>query len=224
MTFESKLKIGSGIYPISEIAKILGLPYYKVNSWISRYWDDQFRKELNYSYTWKVGKSKAVDFYTLVELYALILLSEAGVKTREIIKARLELSKIYDTPFPFAQKKIIESIKTDGKKIFFRTGKGTISLDGTKQFQIDFIKIFFKNLEFDKELLANRFYPLGKNKKIIVDPSRQFGLPVVGETNIYPETIYNLHKAGEPTKFIAYMYEIGESEVLDAIEYCNKAA
>ncbi len=224
MNFESKLQIGSGIYTIAEIAKILSLPYARVNSWINKYWDNTFYKELNSSYTWKVERSKAVDFYTLVELYILILLGEAGVSTREIIKARIELSKVYDTPFPFAQKKIIESIKTDGKKIFFKTNNGTISLDGARQFQIDFVKVFFKNLEFDNEFMANKFYPLGKNRRIIVDPTRQFGHPVIGNTNIYPETLYNLHKAGEPTKFIAHIYEIGEKEVLDAIEYCKKAA
>ena len=224
MSFESKLKIGSGIYTVAEIAKILNLPYSRINTWINRYWDKQFSKELNSSYLWKVENSKAVDFYTLVELYILVLLGEAGVQTRAIIKARIELSKIYKTPFPFAQKKIIKSIKTDGKKIFFVTKDGTVSLDGKKQFQIDFVKLFFKNLEFDNDLLANRLYPMGKSKKIIVDPSRQFGHPVVGNTNIYPETIYNLHKAGEPTKFIAHIYEIEEKEVLDAIEFCNKAA
>lgn len=224
MNFESKLKIGSGIYTVAEIAKILNLPYSRINTWINRYWDKQFSEELNNSYLWKVEKSKAVDFCTLVELYILVLLGEAGVQTGDIIKARIELSKIYKTPFPFAQKKIIESVKTDGKRIFFVTKDGTVSLDGKKQFQIDFVKVFFKNLEFDNDLLADKLYPLGRNKKIIVDPSRQFGHPVVGNTNIYPETIYNLHKAGEPTKFIAHIYEIGEQEVLDAIEFCNKAA
>lgn len=220
----SKLEIGSGIYTKSEIAKILRLPYSRVSTWINRYWGGKLKKELDFSYIWTSDKSNAVNFYTLVELYILILLGEAGVKTKDVINAHIELSKFYKTHHPFARKEILESIKTDGKKIYFDTGSGTISLDGKKQFQINFIKVFFKNLSFDNEFLANRLYPLGKNKKIVIDPTRQFGHPVVGNTNIYPETIYNLHKAGEPNKFIAHVYEIGVEEVKDAIEYCKKAA
>jgi len=220
----SRLEIGSGIYTKSEIARILRLPYARVSSWINRYWGGKLEAEIGFSYIWSTDKSKAVNFYTLVELYILILLGEAGVKTKDVINAHIELSKIYKTPHPFARKEILESIKTDGKKIYFDTGNGTISLDGKKQFQINFIKVFFKNLSFDNEFLANRLYPLGKNKKIVIDPTRQFGHPVVGNTNIYPETIYNLHKAGEPNKFIAHIYEIEEKEVKDAIEYCKTAA
>ncbi len=165
----------------------------------------------------------AVDFFTLVKVYVLILFTEAGVRTQDVVRARIELSKLFDTPFPFAQKAILQSIKTDGNKIFFKSDLGTISLDGKKQFQIDFIKMFYKNLKFDGNLLAKRLYPLGKAKQIVVDPSRQFGHPILKNTNIYPETIYNLHKAGEPSNFIAFIYEIQEDAVLDAIEYCKAA-
>ncbi len=219
----SKLEIGSGIYTKSEIAKILRLPYSRVSTWIDKYWDGRLKTELDFSYTWTTDNSKAVSFYTLVELYILILLGEAGIKTEDVINGHIELSKIYNTPHPFARKEILESIKTDGKKIYFDTGNGTISLDGKKQFQINFIKVLFKNLSFDNGFLANRFYPLGKNKKIVIDPTRQFGHPIIGNTNIYPETIYNLHQAGESNKFIADLYEIEKKEVKDAIEYCKKA-
>ncbi len=223
MNFENKLAIGSGIYTIAEITKILRLPYHKVNTWVNTYWDGKLGQAFQSRYSWTVNKSKAVSFHTLVEFYILFLLAQAGVKTNQVLKAHLELSKIYNTPFPFAQKNILKGIRTDGKKIFFNTNGGTISLDGKFQFQIEFVKLFFKNLEFDDELLANRFYPLGKKRNIVVDPTRQFGHPVIGNTNIYPETIFNLYKAGEPTKFIAHLYEINEKEVQDAIEYCKAA-
>lgn len=217
------LAIGKGIYTLPEVAKILRMPYHKVYTWVNKYWDGELGEIFETNYSWKVENSRAVNFHTLVEFYVFILLAEAGVHARKALEAHKELSVMYDTPFPLAQKEVLEGIRTDGKKIFFETKNGTIALDGKKQFQLDFIRFFFKNLEFDTDLLANKFFPIGKEKNIIIDPKRQFGHPVIGDTNIYPETIYNLHKAGEPTKFIAHLYDIQSNEVEAAIEYCQAA-
>ena len=37
--------------------------------------------------------------------------------------------------------------------------------------------------------------------------------------NIFPETLYNHYKAGDPVVYISYVYELTEKEVQDAIDY-----
>ena len=221
--FENKLSIGNGIYTIREIARILRLPYAKVHRWLNTYWEGELGKFFEGNYSWKVENSQAVGFHTLIEFYILVQFAEAGVKTREVLKAHIELSKELQTPFPFAQRNVLEKIRTDGKKIFLTSNGITCTLDGTKQLNLSLIRLFLKNLEFDSDLVASRFWPLGKEKGILVDPRRKFGHPVVNTSNIYPETIYNLYKAGEPEKFIAFTYEISEEDVRHAIEYCEAA-
>ncbi|WP_340077158.1 DUF433 domain-containing protein [Leptobacterium sp. I13] len=223
MIFENSLTIGNGVYTIPEVAKILRLPYHKVNLWVNNYWDGELGKAFKGKYSWSVNKSKAISFHTLVEFYILILFAEAGVKTRDVLNAHIELTKKFNTAFPFAQKEILKKIHTDGKKIFLELNGDTISLDGTEQLNLGFIKQFFKNLDFDDDSIASRFWPLGRKKNIIVDPKKQFGHPTIKDTSIYPETLYNLHKAGEPISFIAFTYEIDEKSVKDAIDYCNAA-
>jgi len=224
MDFENNLRINNGIYTLPDVSKILRIPYYKVNKWVNYYWDTQLGSAFENKYSWTIKKSKAISFHTLIEFYVLILLREAGVNLRSVLQAHLELSKYCNTAFPFAQKDILNGIHTTGKKIYFETNNGSIfSLDGTKQFKLDFIRLFFKNIDFDNELIASRFWPLGKDKNIVVDPMRQFGHPVVGSTNIFPETLYNLFKAGEPINFIAFTYEIDPKNVFDAIEFCKAA-
>lgn len=97
-------------------------------------------------------------------------------------------------------------------------------MDGTKQLNLILIKQFFKNLEFGNDSIATKFWPLGKDKSIIVDPKRQFGHPLIEKTNIYPETIFNLYTSGEPIDFIAFTYDLNEKSISDAIEFCKKAA
>ncbi len=223
MEFENSLKINNGIYTLPEVSRILRLPYHKVNKWVNVYWDKQLGSYFDKRYSWSVKNTKAVSFHTLIEFYVLYLIGESGVSTKKVLQAHLELSELYKTAFPFAQQEILDCIHTTGKNIFFETSSGIIALDGTRQFQLGFIKTFFKNLDFDNEMIASRFWPLGKEKNIVVDPKRQFGHPVVGSTNIYPETLCNLYKAGEPVEFIAFTYEIDPKLVLDAIEFCEAA-
>ncbi|MDQ3534809.1 MAG: DUF433 domain-containing protein [Bacteroidota bacterium] len=223
MEFENQLKLGIGIYTPSEVARILRLPYYKVNRWIDKYWDGELGKEFECRYSWKTGTSKAVSFHTLIEFYVLIQFAESGVKTRQVLEAHKVLSSIFKTAFPFALKEVLDGIKTDGKKIFLKNDQNTITLDGTKQFNLDFIKLFFKNLEFDSENLASRFWPMGRDGSVVIDPERKFGHPVISDNNIYPETLFSLHEAGDPINYLAHIYDLTEKQVNDAINYCKAA-
>lgn len=222
--FENKLEIGNGIYTTGEIAHILQMPYQKVHTWINKYWDGELGRAYENQYSWTIEKSKAVGFHTLIEFYVMVQFAEAGVNIKQVLKAHKELSKSYDTPFPFAQKDVLSNIKTDGKKIYLTKDGTTLTLDGTKQFNLGFIKMFFKNLDFDDDLVAKRYWPLGKKHKIVCDPTHKFGQPVIDGTNIQAEAIYKMHLAKEPTSFIADLYEISEAKVKDAIKFYKQAA
>lgn len=222
--FENKLQLGNGIFTTQEIAQILRLPYYKVRKWITQYWDGDLGDFYEKNYSWSVNNSKAVGFHTLIEFYVMMQFAEAGVKTREVLNAHKELSLFYNTNFPFAQKEVLDNIHTDKSKIYLNRNGDTISLDGSKQFNLDIIKVFFQNLDFDNDMLASRFWPLGKNHKIVCDPHHKFGQPVISGTNIQSEVIYKMYIANEPIAFIASVYEITLKDVKDAIEFHKKAS
>jgi uncharacterized protein (DUF433 family) len=220
---ENKLQLGIGIYTVTEIAHILNIPRKKVDRWLREYWEGELGNEFAENYSWKTDGSKAVGFHTLIEFYVMVQFSEAGVQTRKLLDAHKTLSEWYNTPFPFAQKEVLENMKTDKTRIYFQKGDDLVTLDNTKQLNFKFIEIFFKNIEFDSNQLAARLWPLGKEKSIVIDPKRKFGHPVIDEQNIYPETICNHINAGDPVKYIAYVYEITEQQVAHAVEYCNAA-
>ena len=224
MTFENNLYIGSGIYTISDVSKILKLPYQKVYTWTNKYWDGILASDIHEPYSVRIGSIKTINFYALIEFYILYLLGESGVRTRKVLDSHKELSQLFNTKYPLAQKDIIEKISTDGERIYFNLHGSYLLLDGTKQFNLDFIEIFFKNLEFNKDLLASKFWPMGKKSSIVLDPERQLGLPVIGKTNILPQSLFNLYKGGESVQLIASLYDIDENSVKDAIEFCQSAA
>lgn len=224
MNFENKLELGLGAYSISEVARILGLSYNKVFRWLKKYWDGELGLEYKSQYSWISGDSQLMSFHTLVEFYVMMTFSDSGVKTREVLNAHKELSRLYNSPFPFAHRAVSRNMHTDGRKIFLATNKGIITLDGTNQLNLQLLKLFFKKMEFDSEDLASRFWPLGKDKNIVVDPDHKLGHPVINGTNIFPQVIYNHHLADESPEYISFLYDISINSVLDSIEYCKKAA
>ena len=76
----------------------------------------------------------------------------------------------------------------------------------------------------NKDLLASKFWLMGKKSSIVLDPERQLGLPVIGKTNILPQSLFNLYKGGESVQLIAALYNIDENSVKDAIKFCQTAA
>jgi len=224
IAFENKPQIGQGIYTLRDAATILHLPYAKVHRYVDKYWDGQLGKEFQTRYSWMTDGSRAVSFHTVVELYVMVQLADQGVKTTEVLKAHKKLSQIYNTLFPFAQKRVLEEIKTDGKLIYWKNGTDVVSLNGSDQFNLDIISVFFKKLDFGKEDVVSKLWPMGKEHAIVIDPNRKFGHPIIEGKNIYPETIFGHFQAGDPIPYIAHIYQITEKEAEDAIAFCKYAA
>jgi len=215
------LAIGKGVFPFPDVVKILDMPYRKVYAWMRRYWKGELGEAFKSNYVWEVDGSRGVNFLTLVELHTMMHLSDAGVGTQAVHEVREALSKVYDTPTPFAHKDVLVGIRTEGKQVFWETKNGRITLTGKKPFHSDAINSLVEKLDFNGDLLASKYYPIGKEKPIVIDPRRQFGSPVLINNNIYPETLYYLHKGGESHELIAHLYNIQFTEIDAAIEYCQ---
>lgn len=224
-TLDSRPKLGGGVYTLPDIASILGIPYHRVARCVKEYWDMRLASDFDGKYSWHDGKSRAVNFHTLIELFVFFQLNEAGVRTPNILKAHTELSRFFSTPYPFANADVLRGMRTDGKVVFFEIDNNSIiSLDGKKQFNLAFLKEFFKNIDFDDSSMAVRLWPIGKDHSVVVDPKHQFGQPTVEGTNIRPAVIYQMHQGGESPRFIASLYDLSVTQVEDSIEFCKKAA
>ncbi len=222
ITIKNKKDLGLGIYTIPDIGLLLGYPLYKVRRYIKKYWDDGIGKELfNDRYSWSVESNrKAVNFYVLIELYIFFQLLELGVNTKRVVKARREIAKQLNDSYPFANQKLL----TDGKKIWYYLDKNLITADPSAQVNFtQIIESFASKIEFSDDFLAMRYFPIGKDRSVVVDPHHQFGQPVINGSNIVTDTIYSMYTSGEKIKTLSVLYDITEKEIKDVIEF-HKAA
>ncbi len=215
--------MGSGIYTISDISRLLGFPKAKVRHYLNEYWDERLGKKLfDQTYTWSAGSHvKSVNFHTLIELYVCFYLQELGVSTRKILKSRDSIARELNVPYPFASAKLL----TDGKKIWYEFKDCIVNADGSKQTDfIEFIREFTNKIEFNADKIAEKFWPEGKSSSVVINPHNQFGQPIIEGTNINTDVIFSMIESGESVISIGILYDITEKEIRDVISFYNKAA
>lgn len=218
-----KNELGFGIYTIPDISRLLKIDRRKVTRYINEYWDERLGKKLfSDTYTWSVNKrNRAVNFYVLIELSTFFKLQELGVKAKTILKARTSIAKELNLDYPFASSKLL----TDGKRIWYEFEGDIINADGSSQTNfVQIIESFAQKVDFADDSLAQRFFPFGRDKSIIVDPHHQFGQPIIKGTNINTEVIFRMYKSGEPISALSVLYDITEKEINDVIDFYKTAA
>ncbi len=219
----SKSVIGAGIYTVADISSLLNIPKHKVRRYLAQ-WDERMGQPyFSDTFTWSAGSnSKAVSFLTLIELHTVFRLQELGMKPRDILKARENITRDYHFAHPFASQNLL----SDGQKLWVYIKDALVSTDGKKQTNIvEFVELFAKDkLTFDKNGVVERFYPAGKQSKIVVDPHHQFGQPVIKGTNVTAAVLFSMYQSGEDVEQIGKLYDLNTDEVNEAIQFLKHAA
>lgn len=216
-------KLGKGIYSIPDAAAILDMPVSKVRRWVKKYWELEFLKGVDEAYTWGESREKAFNFLTLIEIIAVDSFREIGVSFSKIKLAHSKLSEILETNYPFAHAELM----TDGKRIFHQyLEESLLEVDEKQQFSFtQLVAPYCQKIDFqDKTQLAERFWPLGKDHEIVVDPHHSFGQPVIKGTNTTVETIYSMLNAGESQEFVASIYDLNLNAVEDVMLFMKRNA
>jgi len=220
--FKNDIILGNGIYTVPDLALILQLPKKKVRRWLDDFYNERLGKPYEGSYSWGQGRDKATNFLTLIEFYVFYKLREHEVSTYKILEAHRNMTKGLMTAYPFASYKLL----VDGKEILYALEEDTwVHANKSNQIVIkEIIEGFFKKIDFSDNNLAERFWPLGKEHEIVVDPHHQFGQPVIQGTNINAATIFSMYESGESTSTMAILYDITQEQVNDAILFCKGKA
>ena len=209
-------RISEGIYTAADISRIFKIPYPKVKYWFRYYIRNKLLHTIGYRYYFPIKDTIAVNFLSLIEMYVFYKLKERDIKTSNIIKMHTQMSKYLNTPYPFA----LEDFYVSGKTIYFGRINSLIEASDTHQaFIPGFINQFVEKVTFDDKRLAKKFYPLGKDKSVVLNPENQCGQPTIDGTNILTATLFEYYRGNESIETIAKLFDLSEENVKDAIEF-----
>jgi len=217
---------GKGVYTLSTAAKILKMNQNTMRRWIKGYTyykntELHFGKPLiktEYEYD---PNDVIISFLDLTELLFINNFIKHGISVQKIRKAALSASNILNTSHPFAIRKIF----TDGKSIFAKIAQkdnDSSLLDLLKsQYQFGSIiePTLYECIDFNRYNLAERWWPLGRKKDIVLDPSRNMGQAILNKHNIRTDLIYELHKTKHSIEEISDWYELDKNSIKTAISY-----
>ena len=215
--------INAGLYTVPEAAQLTRVSIGKIRRWLKGY-DFKSGDHLRHSEAVWQGelqpvKSKlALSFRDLLELRFVDAFIRAGVSWRTMRRAHTKAQKELNTTHPFCSNRIA----TDGKNILLRqaeedSDEALINLVTNQREFRRIVQDFLKELEFSGGDIV--WYPLGKQRQIVLDPKRNFGQPTVAKSGVPSQVLARSVKANASPDLVASWYEVHPEEIRDAVEF-----
>lgn len=158
-----------------------------------------------------------LSFYDLVEVAMVAAARKANVSIKDIREALATANELYGLDRPM----ITERWKVAGRQIFTEEGaelKRYVNLSRHGQIAWRHIEDVLRELDYDHELVA-RFYPAGRERPIIIDPTVSFGQPYVLEKGVRTGVVAARFGTGDGIQEIASDLLISVGEVEAALRF-----
>jgi uncharacterized protein (DUF433 family) len=151
-----------------------------------------------------------------VEIAAVGGLVRAGFSARAIRQIVQTCQEIFGVRHPLSTLKF----KTGGREIFVDEGGVLPEVGRRKHMHVwnEVLAPFLANLDYTHGL-ASRWWPLGRDVPIVVDPEYGYGLPVIEGSGVRTEIIRERAEAGDSVQQIAADFNLDLSEVERAIQF-----
>lgn len=232
MARDNQSLLGVGVYTVPEAARLTGVPARRIKRWLTGY---TFKDKEGGPHTspplWKrqidSPDSVALSFRDLLEIRFVDAFRRHGVQWIAIRTAAQRAAEIIHDSHPFSTKRF----KTDGRSIFAEilqaTGEESL-LDLVKsQYELKQIvdPFLFEGLEFSElGIEPVRWWPLGRERRVVIDPERSFGQPVVDPESVPTAVLARAFRAEGSVEAVARWFKVAEEAVEDAVEFETKLA
>lgn len=162
---------------------------------------------------------EAVSFIDLMEVLVISGLRDKGFSTLTIRKINAYCEAAFQKTRPL----VTETFRVHGKDVFVKLSSDhdilvNVSRGQGMQAWEEVLNPFLKTVDFEGEL-ARRWWPLGKDVPVVVDPDYGFGLPVVHKTGVRTEIVAERAAAGDSLDEIAYDFDLEEEQIKAALVY-----
>jgi len=221
--------IGSGIYSVPEASQLTGISPGRLRRWLRGYSFHHQEQARSMPPVWQpmvppIDGRLALSFRDLVEVRFVDAFLREGVTWRTIRAAERHATEIFGDSHPFSSNRF----KTDGRSIFAELSssnreKALIDIANRQPVFSRIVSPYLRDLEFDRESPV-RWWPLGKRRKIVVDPQRAFGQPITSSRSVPTRILFLAYQNSESFKTIAQWYEVPVQEVRDAVAFEKQIA
>ena len=164
----------------------------------------------------RVITGEGVSFADLVEIVAIGRFKELGFSVKTVRRIVEACQAQYEVQHPLSSLEF----KAGGRDVFVKDGTllhGVLKRKAQPAWD-SILGPFLETLDY-RDSFAHRWWPLGKDRPIVIDPEYGYGLPVVAGSGVRTEIISERVKAGDRPDEIAYDFNVSRADVDSAIQY-----
>lgn len=220
--------LNTGLYTVPEASRLTRISTGKIRRWIKGY-DFRTSGSIRHSDAVWQGEIKPIDkktslsFRDLLELRFVDAFIRAGVSWRTMRRAHTKAQDELQTTHPFCSNRIA----TDGKNILMRQAKedsdeALINLITDQKEFSRLVETFLKELEFSGNDII--WWPLGKERQIVLDPRRNFGQPSAARSGVPTQVLARSVRTNRSVEVVSHWFEVSEGEIRDAVEFETRLA
>lgn len=223
--------VGVGLYTFGEASRLTKVPARDLRRWLDGYSYKSRAKEAKLSPPlWETelagDEVEGISFHDLLEVRFVAAFRKYGVSLQTIRFASQHARELFNHPYPFTCRRF----QTDGRTIFAEA----IEASGEAQF-LDLVKrqyaftdviqpSLYRGIEFGKDELASRWFPMARSKTVVLDPRIAFGKPVITEAGVRTSTLYDAYRAEGSKQAVARLFEVSLTAVESAISFEERLA
>ena len=224
--------LGRPSYPVAEAGRLVGLTEGRVRRWLRGYeyrYGDAVRGQPPVVQGGGTQSSYA-SFLDLVDLLFVKRFLDHGVSLQRVRRALDEARRLLGTDH-FAR----QTFFTDGGAIFLRLQEGAAGdrgdailelMSGGQWVIAPVIRELAQQIEFGSpEGLAKRWYPLGRDRPVVLDPMVAYGAPSIAGRGVKTTNIHDLFIAeDESLASVRAWWELSDDEIRAAVDFERQLA
>lgn len=204
--------LGVGIYSVSQAAALTKIPQHSIRRWLwgsgsIPLWDPQLGR---------IDGGLYLGFHDLTEMKFVQVLREKGLSLYRVRKAIASLKARFG-PYPFSS----HQFKTDGLRVYVDVDPAAFEAE-SGQSVFEYLSRELIDVCFDYSREAGniaRWWPLGKEKEVVIDPARSFGRPIVDPGGVSTEVLAQAVLVEGSEAWVANIYEVPQDSVHAAVEF-----
>jgi uncharacterized protein (DUF433 family) len=166
---------------------------------------------------------EGVSFFDLVGIKAIAGLKRLSFSTQTIRKVVQYCQDELGVAYPLAT----ETFKTDRRRIYIEAGDGRLLevLGGQRGAQAwdAILDPFLDKLDYQNDF-ARRWWPLGKDDLVVIDPAYGFGAPIIVYSGVRTELVAERADVGDKPEVIAYDFNLTREQVDSALRFESQLA
>lgn len=230
MTGNNPNFLNTGIYSVPDAARLTRVSTWRIRRWLRGYRFRTKKKQYHSPPLWHgqlepIDHSLALGFLDLIEIRFVDAFVKAGVSWTMLRKAHERGVELFENPHPFCTNRFV----TDGRDIFAelhrKTGEASLlEIVNRQHVFAQIISPFLKELEFTDCDVLVRWRPATTRRLVVLDPTRNFGRPIVNQHGVPTEILATATKACGSIQEVSRWYEVPEDEIEDAVEFEQKLA